>query len=193
MALRGVMRKVGDLKGRLPPRSRGGGGAWCGQAGEGPTLRCTHDNEVRGALREGDSRSLKGGVRLCSSHSGPARRALTLRSPSGRRARLVSPSCSARSRTKAKAQGGSSPPPEQNEESMQRVVVPVRRRIAEVGRTPSGSEKRGIGGEEVESLLVVRERVNGSLPTGSLERVSASVAVAGKKGAVHRGTAVLIT
>jgi len=83
--------------------------------------------------------------------------------------------------------------PEQNEESMQRVVVPVRRRIAEVGRTPSGSEKRGIGGEEVESLLVVRERVNGSLPTGSLERVSASVAVAGKKGAVHRGTAVLIT
>ncbi len=70
---------------------------------------------------------------------------------------------------------------------MQRVVVPVRRRIAEVGRTPSGSEKRGIGGEEVESLLVVRERVNGRSPTWSLERVSASVvAVAGKKGGSSR-------
>jgi hypothetical protein len=34
--------------------------------------------------------------------------------------------------------------------------VPVRRRIAEVGRTPSGSEKRAIGNGRVESPIGIR-------------------------------------
>jgi hypothetical protein len=43
--------------------------------------------------------------------------------------------------------------------------VPVHRRIAEVGRTPSDSEKRATSGDRVESLLGTSERVNGSLTT----------------------------
>jgi hypothetical protein len=47
-------------------------------------------------------------------------------------------------------------------------LVPVRRRIAEVGRTPSGSEKRAIPvAVQVESLHPCPERVNGSLTAGS--------------------------
>jgi hypothetical protein len=44
------------------------------------------------------------------------------------------------------------PLPAQYEESKLLVVVPVHRRIAEVGRTPSGSEKRATGFGRVESL-----------------------------------------
>jgi len=47
-------------------------------------------------------------------------------------------------------------------------LVPVRRRIAEVGRTPSGSEKRAIPvAVQVESLHPYPERVNGSLTAES--------------------------
>jgi len=47
--------------------------------------------------------------------------------------------------------------------------VPVRRRIAEVGRTPSGSEKRAIGFGRVESPPATKRRVNGSLTTGDAQ------------------------
>jgi len=45
----------------------------------------------------------------------------------------------------------------------------VRRRIAEVGRTSSGSEKRAIGIGRVESPLGNTRRVNGSLTTGGAQ------------------------
>jgi len=44
--------------------------------------------------------------------------------------------------------------------------MPVHRRIAEVDRTPSGSEKRATGDERVESSVGTKERVNGSLTIG---------------------------
>jgi len=47
--------------------------------------------------------------------------------------------------------------------------VGVHRRIAEVGRTPSGSEKRVTSIGRVESLPATTERVNGSLTIGGAQ------------------------
>jgi hypothetical protein len=74
--------------------------------------------------------------------------------PSGARLRGSSARAVPRSREKAaprRRRSEASHLRAQHEESMRLVVVPVRRRIAEVGRTPSGSEKRAIGTQWVES------------------------------------------
>jgi len=68
----------------------------------------------------------------------------------------------ARGRTKAKA-GKVRHLSLQHEERSSSRSVPVHRRIAEVGRTSSGSEKRATCSGRVESLVVIPERVNGSL------------------------------
>jgi len=57
----------------------------------------------------------------------------------------------------------------QHEERSSSRSVPVHRRIAEVGRTPSGSEKRATFGGRVESLVAIPERVNGSLTIGGAQ------------------------
>jgi len=102
-------------------------------------------NEVCGTVREGDSPAERRGEPLLGS--------VRSRSHASSEARLRGSSARAvpeRGRTKAKALGRSSRPSAARG-AMQLVVVPVRRRIAEVGRTPSGSEKRAIGTGRVES------------------------------------------
>jgi len=64
--------------------------------------------------------------------------------------------------------------------------VPVHRRIAEVGRTSSGSEKRATLGDWVESPVVSPERVNGSLTIGGRSGAQAQEPIGGKRGADHR-------
>jgi len=69
----------------------------------------------------------------------------------------------------------------------------VPRRVAEVGSTPSGSKKRATGAELVESQVGTQERVNGSLTGGVSSSVQAFGSVVGKRRAVQRGAAILIT
>jgi hypothetical protein len=71
--------------------------------------------------------------------------------------------------------------------------VPVHRRIAEVGRTSSGSEKRATFGGRVESLVAIPERVNGSLTISGRSGAQAQEPTGGKRGADHRSSAILIT
>jgi len=74
----------------------------------------------------------------------------------------------------------------QNEETVLFASVPVHRRIAEVGRTPSGSEKRATSDGRVESLAAKTERVNGSLTIGGRSGAQAQGRTGGKRGADHR-------
>jgi len=71
--------------------------------------------------------------------------------------------------------------------------VPVRRRIAEVGRTPSGSKKRATCNGRVESLVAIPERVNGSLTIGGRSGAQAQGPIGGKRGVNLRSSAILIT
>jgi len=77
-------------------------------------------------------------------------------------------------------------PSSQNEETVLFASVPVHRRIAEVGRTPSGSEKRATSDGRVESLVATKERVNGSLTIGGRSGAQAQERTGGKRGADHR-------
>lgn len=65
--------------------------------------------------------------------------------------------------------------------------------FAEVGSTPSGSKKRATGAELVESQVGTQERVNGSLTGGASWNAQAFGSAGGKRGAVQRGAAILIT
>jgi hypothetical protein len=69
----------------------------------------------------------------------------------------------------------------------------VHRRIAEVGRTSSGSEKRATFGGRVESLIVIPERVNGSLTIEGRSGAQAQGPIGGERGADHQSSAILIT
>jgi hypothetical protein len=69
----------------------------------------------------------------------------------------------------------------------------VHRRIAEVGRTSSGSEKRVTFAGWVESPIVIPERVNGSLTVEGRSGARAQALIGGKRGAYHRSSAILIT
>jgi len=69
----------------------------------------------------------------------------------------------------------------------------VPRRVAEIGSTPSGSKKRATGAGLVESHVGAQERVNGSLAGGDSSNVQAFGIVGGKRGAVQRAAAILIT
>jgi len=75
----------------------------------------------------------------------------------------------ARGRTKAKAMEGSSPPIAARGNDAARGGCPCVVVFAEVGRTPSGSEKRVTGIGRVESLPGTTERVNGSLTIGGAQ------------------------
>jgi len=81
----------------------------------------------------------------------------------------------------------------QHEERSSSRSVPVHRRIAEVGRTPSGSEKRATCDGRVESLVAIPERVNGSLTIGGRSGAQAQEPIGGKRGADPRSSAILIT
>jgi len=69
----------------------------------------------------------------------------------------------------------------------------VPRRVAEVGSTSSGSEKRATGAGLVESQVGAQERVDGSLTGGGSSNVQAFGIAGGKRRAVQRGAAILIT
>jgi len=98
----------------------------------------------------------------------------------------------ARGRTKVKA-GKVRHLSLQHEERSSSRSVPVHRRIAEVGRTPSGSEKRATCNGRVESLVAIPERVNGSLTIGGRSGAQAQEPIGGKRGADPRSSAILIT
>jgi hypothetical protein len=178
------------LSGRTSSRSRGASepGTRSTQERISASLRPARaTREVCGTVREGDSLAerrsepLLGSARSCNRASSDAR--LRARQPRHPRARLAR-----RGRPKAKALGGSSPPNAERG-TTRLVVVPVRRRIAEVGRTPSGSEKRAIATGRVESLhgkSVPRERE----PDHSRHsRAQAREPTCGKRGAARPGSA----
>jgi len=146
-------------------------------------------NEVRGTgSRRGLARR-KGSANLHLIWSGPRRQV----SSEARPARLVSP-CRPREGADEGKGGGrvvTSPCRTRNRSSPR--SVPVHRRIAEVGRTSSGSKKRATFGDRVESPVVIPERVNGSLTIGGRSGAQAQEPIGGKKGAVHGSSAILIT
>jgi len=96
---------------------------------------------------------------LCSGRSGPA--GMLLRRPVP--ARLVSPCRPREGADEGKGDGRFVTSHRRTRKRCSSWWVPVRRRIAEVGRASSGSEKRVTGSGRVESLLATTERVNGSL------------------------------
>jgi len=102
---------------------------------------------------------------LCSGRSGPA--GMLLRRPEP--ARLVSPCRPREGADEGKGDGRFVTSHRSTRKRCSSWWVPVRRRIAEVGRTPSGSEKRVTGIGRVESLPATTERVNGSLTTGGAQ------------------------
>jgi hypothetical protein len=147
-------------------------------------------NEVRGTgSRRGFARR-NDGANLHLSWSGPRKGTpLRRRDLRGSSARAVP----ARGRTKVKAEKGSSPCSAERGNEAARGRCPCIARIAEVGRTPSGSEKRATFGGRVESLVAIPERVNGSLTIGGRSGAQAQGPTCGKRGADHRSSAILIT
>jgi len=137
----------------------------------GSASRCTapRDSEVcRAGSRRGDVPAERRRV-PCSGRSGPSGDALS----GACAARLVSPGFPREGRARGECDRGARQPSAQHEESTHPQWVPVRRRIAEVGRAPSGSEKRTTEIGRVESPPRSTERVNGSLTTHGLTRASA--------------------
>jgi hypothetical protein len=156
--------------------SRGGAGletsGACvrGEKGSALPRGSTHDKEVRGSVREGDSAPERG--RETFARVGPVRAVSSSRSaPSGSSPVHVP----ARGRPKANAREGSSPlaAVEETTRSRQCPCIVV---FAEVGRTPSGSEKRATGIPWVESPPGATERVNGGLATNGNHPRRASAA-----------------
>jgi hypothetical protein len=99
------------------------------------------------------------GANLHSSRPGPRR----ARFFGGMRCAARQPaSVPARGRTKAKARRGSSPPRAERGCEAARGECPCIARFAEVGRTPSGSEKRVTGVERVESPIGTRSAWTGA-------------------------------
>jgi len=146
-------------------------------------------NEVRGTgSRRGFARR-NGGANLHSIWSGPRKACLFGGALCEARQPVPSPQGGGR------GEGGerfvTSPCRTRNRSSSR--SVPVHRRIAEVGRTSSGSEKRATCGGRVESLVVIPERVNGSLTIGGRPGAQAQGPIGGKRGTDHRSSAILIT
>jgi len=123
--------------------------------------QCAHDERGARSRFEEGTRPPKDGANLCSAEPGPAGTLLREHEP----ARLVSPVHPREGAARGEGSERSSRLALQNEESALLVVVPVRRRIAEVGRTPSGSEKRAIGESSGRKPGSPTKPVNGNLTT----------------------------
>jgi len=175
------------LSGGLTPRSRGVNHPVQAKRARGSASRSTA-RTTKGVRGTGSRRGLARrnvGANLHLSRSGPHRVCFF----GGKRcaARQPVPSLSA-SNGADEGEGGERvvTPSSQNEETVLFASVPVHRRIAEVGRTPSGSEKRATSDGRVESLVAKTERVNGSLTVGGRSGAQAQGRTGGKRGADHR-------
>jgi len=146
-------------------------------------------NEVRGTgSRRGFARR-NDGANLHSFWSGPRRYA----SSKARTEWLVSPCRPREGADEGEGGEGFVTSPCRTRSRSRSRSVPVHRRIAEVGRTSSGSEKRATSGGRVESLVAILERVNGNLTISGRSGAQAQGPTDGKRGADHRSSAILIT